>query len=138
MRNPVTLTTILPARRTLPHGQQRAGRTARVSRLMALAIRCEGLLREGVVRDYAELARLGCVSRPQVTQLMNLLNLASDIQERLLFLPPVRSGRDPLTEHHLRHIAACTEWVRQRELFCALTERLGIAEALELNRRSER
>ena len=35
------------------------GRTARASRLMALAIHFDELLRGGVVRDYAQLARLG-------------------------------------------------------------------------------
>ncbi len=38
----------------VPHG-----RIPRVSRLMALAIRFEKLVRDGVVADYAELARLG-------------------------------------------------------------------------------
>ena len=38
------------------------GRVPRVARLMALAIRFEGLLKAGVVKDYAELARLGHVT----------------------------------------------------------------------------
>ena len=36
-----------------------AGSIPRVSRLMALAIRFEGLVRSGAVQDYADLARLG-------------------------------------------------------------------------------
>jgi hypothetical protein len=47
------------------------GRVPRVSRLMALALRFEGLLREGVVRDYAELARLGHVTRARVSQVID-------------------------------------------------------------------
>ena len=39
------------------------GRVPRASRLLALAHRLERLLRAGVVRDYAELARLGRVTR---------------------------------------------------------------------------
>jgi DNA invertase Pin-like site-specific DNA recombinase len=58
----------------------------RIARLIALAIRYEGLVREGAVRDYAELARLGEVTRARITQIMNLLWLAPDVQERLLFL----------------------------------------------------
>jgi len=54
------------------------GRVPRVSRLMALAIRFEGLIRDGVVRNQAELARLEHVSRARVSQIMNLLNLAKD------------------------------------------------------------
>jgi len=62
------------------------GRVPRISRLMALAVRMEGLVRGGQVKDYAELARLGGVSRARVTQVLNLRNLAPAIQERLLFL----------------------------------------------------
>lgn len=42
---------------------------------MALAIHLEGLLRDGKVKNQAELARLRHVSRPQLTQIMNLLTL---------------------------------------------------------------
>ena len=45
------------------------GRVPRVARLMALAIRFDGLIREGVVADQAELARLGRVSRARLTQI---------------------------------------------------------------------
>src|SRR5262245_15082590 len=61
-----------------------AERVPRISRLMALAIRFDELLRKGEVKDYAELARLGHVTRARVTQIMNLLNLAPDLQEQIL------------------------------------------------------
>ncbi len=61
------------------------GRVPRIARLMALAIRFERLLADGEVHDYADLARLGHVTRARVTQIMNLLNLAPDIQEELLY-----------------------------------------------------
>ena len=61
----------------------------RIARLMALAIRFDGLLRKETIRDYAELARLGRVTRARMTQIMKLLDLAPDIQEQILFLPPV-------------------------------------------------
>ena len=44
-------------------------------RLLALAVRFEGLLQEGTVRDYADLARLGGVSRARITQIMSLRHL---------------------------------------------------------------
>ena len=91
-----------------------AARIPRVSKLMALAIRFDQLIRDGVVADQAELARLGHVSRARVTQIMNLLNLAPDIQEELLFLPPVEQGRDAVTERELRAIVAEVDWRRQR------------------------
>ena len=48
---------------------------------MALAIRCDELIRSGVIENYAAIARLGHVTRARVSQIMNLLNLAPDIQE---------------------------------------------------------
>jgi hypothetical protein len=36
------------------------------------------------VRDFADLARLGYVTRARITQIMNMLNLAPDIQEEIL------------------------------------------------------
>ena len=84
---------------------------------MALAIRFDQLLRDGVVADYAELARLTHVSRARITQIMNLLNLAPDIQEAILFLPRVESGRDPIREHAVRPIAATSDWRKQRRMW---------------------
>jgi hypothetical protein len=48
------------------------GRVPRVAKLLALAIRFEGLLQRGEVEDYATLARLGHVTRARMTQIMNL------------------------------------------------------------------
>ena len=98
------------------------GRIPRITRLMALAIRFEQLVRSGEVSDYADLARLGHVSRPRITQIMNLLNLAPDIQEAILFLPRVHSGDDPITEHQVRGIAGEMEWGEQREKWSMLGE----------------
>ena len=92
------------------------GRISRVSRLMALAIRFDQLIRDGVVADQAELARVGHVSRARLTQIMNLLNLAPDIQEQILHLPRVEKGRDPVTERELRPIAAVADWRKQRRM----------------------
>lgn len=65
----------------------------RIARLMALAIHFDKLIQSGVVTNYAELARLGNVTRARVTQIMNLLMLAPEIQEELLFLPRLERGR---------------------------------------------
>src|SRR5690606_18912045 len=93
------------------------GRIPRVSKLMALAIRFDGLIRDGIVADFAELARLGHVSRARMTQIMNLLHLAPDIQEAILFLPRVEAGKDPVTERELRALVAEVEWGRQRRMW---------------------
>jgi len=102
---------------TSPSGQAppvAAGRVPRIARLMALAIRFEELVRSGAVRDYAELARLGQVSRARITQIMSLLHLAPDLQEKILFLPRVRSGRDRIHLHELQALTALLDWQEQR------------------------
>jgi hypothetical protein len=96
------------------------GRVPRVARLMALALRLEGLLRAGVVRDYAALARLGHVSRARVSQVMALLSLAPDLQEAVLFLPRTLRGRDPIPLWRLLPIAAALDWRKQRRLWAGL------------------
>jgi hypothetical protein len=113
-------------RRIAPEPQSEAnvapGRVPRVSRLMALAIRFDRLVREGVVADQSELARLAHVTQPRMTQIMNLLHLAPDIQESLLFLPRVTEGKDPITEKILRPIAAEMCWRKQREMWHSLSD----------------
>ncbi len=100
-----------------PKAEVTAGRVPRISRLMALAIHMQRLIDDGVVRDYAELARLGHVSRARVTQIVNLTFLAPDIQEEILFLPRVEHGRDPIREHAVRLIAAVPGWGKQRRMW---------------------
>lgn len=99
-------------------------RVPRVARLMALAIKLEGLVRAGVVKDYAALARLGRVTRARVTQVMNLTLLAPDIQEALLFLPMVTAGREPLALADLQPVARHAEWREQRRAWRELAGRL--------------
>lgn len=96
------------------------GRVPRAARLLALAHRLECLLRAGVVRDYAELARLGHVTRARVSQIMALLLLAPDVQEEVLFLPRAERGRDPVVLRDLLPVAAVPDWKRQRRLWAAL------------------
>ena len=97
------------------------GTIPRLSRLMALAIRFDRLISDGEIEDQSDLARLGNVSRARVTQIMNLLQLAPEIQEAILFLPRTVKGRDPIREHHIRSIAAELEWRKQRRLWKELT-----------------
>ena len=93
--------------------RQHSRRPPRIVCLLALAHRFDELVRSGTVKDYAELARLGHVTRARVTQIMNLLNLAPEIQERLLWLP----SECEITERELRRIAREVRWDRQRALF---------------------
>jgi hypothetical protein len=93
------------------------GRVPRVSRLMALAIRFDGLVRDGAVNDHADLARLGHVTRARVSQIMSLLHLAPDIQEALLFLPPVERGRDPVVLRDVLPTTVIADWRKQRKMW---------------------
>lgn len=103
-------------------GAPMPGRVPRVARLMALALHFERLLAEGKVKDLADIARLGHVTRARATQVMNLTLLAPDIQEQILFMPLVDQGRDPLKEWQLRSIAACADWRKQRRLWAQLAQ----------------
>lgn len=91
------------------------GSTPRITKLMALAIKFDSLVREGVVKDYSELARLGHVTRARMSQIMSLLNLAPDIQEAILFFPKTVKGRDPISSREGIRLAVEIDWERQRE-----------------------
>ena len=97
-----------------------AGRVPRVSRLMALAMRFDELIRSGQVTGYAELAKLGHVTRARLSQIASLLCLAPDLQEDLLFLPRTLRGRDPIQLRHLLPIAAIPDWRKQRSRWKSL------------------
>ena len=91
-----------------------------MSRLVALAIKFQSLVSSGTVRNYRELAELGHVSRPRLSQIM--AQLAPEIQEKLLFLPPTLEGPDRVFERHLRFLASLVDWNKQKELFRAIEE----------------
>jgi hypothetical protein len=93
------------------------GRIPRVTRLIALAIHFDRLIREGKVKDISELARLAHVTQPRMTQIMNLNHLAPDIQQQILFLPPIEIGRCSIHEKLLRPIAATPDWRIQRRMW---------------------
>jgi hypothetical protein len=85
----------------------------RIARLMALAIRLAALIKEGSIQDYAEVARVGGVTRARVTQIARLLDLAPDLQEKLLFGQFARS----MNERNLRPIVRRIDWDEQRPMF---------------------
>ena len=91
---------------------------------MALAIHMQELVDRGEVTDYADLAHLAHVSRPRITQIMNLLHLALDIQGDILFLPRTGGGCAGVGERALRRICAVPNWNRQRRMWRARTESL--------------
>jgi len=94
-----------------------AGRVPRVTRLMAPAVRLDGLLNDGTIRRRSEIARLGHVTTARVCQILNLVYLAPDIQEEVLFLPLTKSGRDRINFDALQAIALIPEWHKQRRMW---------------------
>jgi hypothetical protein len=113
------------ARKAIAETTVPAARIPRVTRLLALAHRFEKLIRDGEVRDYADLARLGHVSRARISQIMDLLLLEPDIQEAILVQLVVERGKDKITERQLRRIVAVLDWRKQRRMWMA-RERLSI------------
>ncbi len=87
---------------------------ARVARQLALAHALQRRVDAGEFKDYASMARALGFTRARVTQLMNLLLLAPEIQEEILFMefPP---GRQPLAERSLRPLCAIASWMKQTQ-----------------------
>jgi hypothetical protein len=114
----------------------------RIARLIALTIFFEEMIRENKVRDYAEIARLGHVTRARLTQIMQLAGLAPDIQEHILFMAPAAG----LNERNLRPVTRCIDWGDQRRLFRKMfgieltvgsTEVMNVLTAADAARRSQ-
>ena len=84
----------------------------RISRLLALALKMEQMIQEGTVKNYSELAHLGQVSAARITQVMNLLHLAPDIQEEILLPDTAQTG---LRESAVRKLSSVVLWSDQRD-----------------------
>ena len=59
----------------------------------------------------------------RVSQIMNLVNLAPDIQEAILFLPRTPLGRAPIILWDLQPIASTLDWRKQRRKWLDLQDR---------------
>ena len=91
--------------RKLPH----------VTRLLALAHHLQDLVEEGVVSDYADIARLSELTRARLSQIMNLTLLAPKIQEEILSF--TKSSFIDIREHNLREILKTNDWQEQYKLW---------------------
>jgi hypothetical protein len=90
---------------------------------MALAIKFQGMVDRGEVRDYADIARLGHVTRARITQIMNMLNLAPDIQEEILGITVHSVSDTTVAERQIRQVAQIVQWVQQRSVWSTLRSR---------------
>jgi DNA invertase Pin-like site-specific DNA recombinase len=92
-----------------------AQRVPRITRLLALALKFEELIRSGAVSNYAVLAKVGRVSPSRISQMVSLLGLAPDIQEEILFLGLAEAKQLRISEPSLRKLTATLLWNKQRE-----------------------
>lgn len=88
-----------------------------ITKLMALAIRLEHLLATGQITDQAEIARTAGITRARVTQILNLTQLAPDIQQAILDLEPTIDQFPRFRENEMREIAIELSWEKQRVLW---------------------
>lgn len=93
-----------------------AKRPLRAAQMLALAYQMDRLIEEGVVRDRAEMARVTGFDDSRISQIMNLMWLAPEIQEAVL-LAEIDGGRDWVTAKKLLPIARCPSWAEQRRRF---------------------
>ncbi|HEU4408244.1 MAG TPA: hypothetical protein VFS43_23480, partial [Polyangiaceae bacterium] len=98
------------------------GRAARAAYALALAHAFEDRLARGLAGDLADLARQAGLSRARITQLMDLLLLAPELQEEVLFRVE-GPGERPLTERGLREVVHALDWEEQRRRYRALVAR---------------
>jgi hypothetical protein len=108
--------------------RSRFDRYPRIVQVVALAIHFQDMLERGEVRNHADLARLGCISRERMSQIMMLGWLAPDIQQEVLSLPKTPGGRFPVSETRLRSIARLPSWIEQRTEWQVLAQNSPQAE----------
>jgi hypothetical protein len=93
----------------------------RAARMLAVAHALSGMLAS---TSRAELARALAMSQARLSQLLDLVLLAPDIQEELLFLEAA-PGADPIPERALRYVVRPLGWAEQRRRWAALCARGG-------------
>lgn len=81
------------------------------------------LLKDGTVKDHADLARLGGVSRARITQIMNLRLLTPDIQEQLLFHERAHGPKDTVRLRDLQKVSLEADWDKQHLRYSSMGTR---------------
>ncbi len=102
------------------------GRLPRVTQVLALAIQFQDMIRSGEARDYADLARLGGLTRERMSQIMELVWLAPDIQPEILEYPAGAATGFPISEVAVRRIGGLLSWTEQRSSWQRLKSAVGL------------
>ena len=93
---------------------------ARIARQVALAFSLRRRLARGEFDDFATMSRALGFTRARITQLMDLLLIAPEILEEILFLE-VPAGAQPVSERALREaLCRSVDWGEQRRAWQAL------------------
>ena len=100
-------------------------RPAKVAQQLALAHHLQAAIDRGAVADRADVARKLGRTRARVTQLLDLLLLAPDLQAAVLAMEAV-DGAEPMAERTLRTVAHAGTWAEQRAAWARIvgSERL--------------
>jgi hypothetical protein len=91
-------------------------RPARVAVTLALAHRIRNEILSGEIQSQADAARKLGLTRARLSQILELTNLAPEIQEEILFLEVI-DRREPLRERALRGVLRASAWAEQRAAF---------------------
>ncbi len=83
---------------------------SQVARALALSMYFEDVLDRGEAKDYADLARLACLSRERVSQIVKLRFLSPEIYKS------IATGVVKISERRARRIAGEPDWRVQRVL----------------------
>jgi ParB-like chromosome segregation protein Spo0J len=118
--NPLVIVSTIRRRPGHQKGHSPASvRPSHVATMLALAHHLRQALDDGTVENRAQIARALGLRRPRVTQILDLLHLAPDLQEIVIASHAVGS-REPMTEPELRSVVSAADWNVQRERFAAL------------------
>jgi len=107
-----------PERRS-PTKRAKPDQPSSTARLIALAHHFDCLLRTGRVKDMASLARMTGVSRARISQIMDLIRLAPEIQKCILS-PPKTTHSPVISARVLRLVAKIEVHRQQLQQFNAL------------------
>jgi hypothetical protein len=88
-------------------------RPARVATTLAFAHKIRQAILSGEIQDQADAARKLGLTRARLSQVIDLTNLAPDLQEEILFLETL-DGRESLSERALRGVLRAAAWAEQR------------------------
>jgi len=95
-------------------------KTFRVTELLRMAIEWRQQIDAGEVQNKADIARREGITRARVTQIMGMLRLAPEIQQRILSIPKMVS-RSPVSERMLRPIETIADYHTQIQEFHKLS-----------------